>query len=82
MAQIVKTNGSPTVKSLRRAFGIPGHRPSGKNACVAKELKNKTYSTPAAGMGGRNNMSVRQAFYDAAKKCGFDIKKPRPGSKK
>jgi hypothetical protein len=60
---------------------MPGHRPSGKNACVKAKLKGKTYAKPEVGQGGRNNIAVRQAFYDAAKACGFDIKKPRPGSK-
>lgn len=78
MGQLMKSNGSLTVKSLRRAVGIPGHRPSGKNACVGAALKNKTYSKPPAGLGGRNNLAVRQAFYDAAKGCGFNIHKKRP----
>jgi len=80
MSQIVKTNGSPTVKTIRRAFGIQGHRPSGKNACVGAALKGKTYAKPPEGQGGRNNVAVRQAFYDAAKGCGFKINKKRPGS--
>lgn len=77
--QIVKTNGSPTVKTIRRAFGIQGHRPSGKNACVGAALRGKTFATPPAGMGGQHNVAVHQAFYDAAKSCGFKINKKRPG---
>jgi hypothetical protein len=30
-------------------------------------------------MGGRNNVAVHQAMYDAAAQCGARIKKPRPG---
>ncbi|MDP2729119.1 MAG: hypothetical protein Q8O55_01395 [Dehalococcoidales bacterium] len=78
MGQLMKSNGSLTVKSLRRAVGIPGHRPSGKNACVGAALRGKSYAQPPPGLGGRNNVAVRQAFYDAAKSCGFNIKKKRP----
>jgi len=67
------------VKFARVLVGMKGHRPSGKNACIGAALKGKTYATPAPGMGGRNNIAVRQAFYDAAKSCGFNIKKKRPG---
>ena len=68
------------VKAARVLVGMKGHRPSGKNACVGAALKGKTYAKPMAGQGGRNNVAVRQAFYDAAKSCGFNIKKKRPGS--
>lgn len=67
------------VKAARVLVGMKGHRASGKNACVGAALRGKTYSKPPAGMGGRNNVAVRQAFYDAAKACGFNIKKKRPG---
>ncbi len=66
------------VKAARVLVGMQGHRPSGKNACVGAALKGKTFSKPPAGQGGRNNVAVRQAFYDAAKSCGFNIKKARP----
>jgi hypothetical protein len=69
------------VKAARVLVGMKGHRPSAKAACVGAALKGKSYSKPAAGMGGRNNIAVRQAFYDAAKGCGFNIKKKRPGTK-
>ncbi len=67
------------VKAARVLVGMRGHRPSAKNACVGAALKGKTFSKPPAGMGGRNNVAVRQAFYDAAKSCGFNVKKSRPG---
>lgn len=67
------------VKAARVLVGMKGHRPSAKNACVGAALKGKTFSKPPDGMGGRNNVAVRQAFYDAAKSCGFNIKKKRPG---
>ena len=67
------------VKAARVLVGMQGHRPSAKNACVGAALRGKTYSKPPAGMGGRNNIAVQQAFYDAAKSCGFNIKKKRPG---
>jgi hypothetical protein len=67
------------VKAARVLVGMKGHRASGKNACVGAALKGKTFAKPAAGQGGRNNVAVRQAFYDAAKSCGFNIKKKRPG---
>ncbi len=66
------------VKAARVLVGLKGHRPSGKAACIGKELKGKTFSKPPAGQGGRHNVAVHQAFYDAAKACGFNIKKPRP----
>jgi hypothetical protein len=67
------------VKAARVLVGMKGHRASGKNACVGAALKGKTFAKPAAGQGGRNNVAIRQAFYDAAKSCGFNIKKKRPG---
>ena len=69
------------VKAARVLVGIRGHRPSPFNACVGAALKGKTFSKPPAGMGGRNNLAVRQSFYDAAKSCGANVRKPRPGSK-
>lgn len=68
------------VKAARVLVGMKGHRPSAKNACVGAALRGKEYAKPPAGMGGRNNIAVRQAFYDAAKACGFNIKKKRPGA--
>lgn len=67
------------VKAARVLVGMKGHRPSGFNACVKAALKGKTYAKPPAGMGGRHNIAVRQAFYDAAKGCNAKITKKRPG---
>lgn len=66
------------VKAARVLVGMQGHRPSAKNACIASKLKGKTFAKPTVGMGGRNNVAVHQAFYDAAKECGFNVKKKRP----
>lgn len=68
------------VKAARVLVGMRGHRPSGKNACVGAAMKGKTFAKPPAGQGGRHNVAVHQAFYDAAKSCGFNIKKARPAS--
>jgi hypothetical protein len=44
------------------------------------QLKGKSYAKPPVGMGGRNNIQVRQAFYDAAVSCFHgNVKKPKPG---
>jgi len=67
------------VKAARVLVGMKGHRASGKNACIGATLRGKTFAKPPPGQGGRNNVAVRQAFYDAAKSCGFNIKKKRPG---
>ena len=67
------------VKAARVLVGMRGHRPSAKNACIGSAMRGMTFSKPPAGMGGRNNVAVHQAFYDAAKGCGFNIKKKRPG---
>ncbi len=67
------------VKAARVLVGMRGHRPSAFNACVGGALEGKSYSKPAKGMGGRNNVAVHQAFYDAAKGCGASVRKPRPG---
>lgn len=69
MAQIVKSNGSPTVYSLRRALGLKSRKASGRNACIGAALKGKKYSKPPAGMGGRHNEAVRSAFKAAAQSC-------------
>jgi hypothetical protein len=66
------------VKALRVAMGGKGHRPSTKNACVGAALRKKKYAKPAEGTGGMRNTAVHQAFYDAAKTCGFNIQKARP----
>lgn len=66
------------VKAARVLVGMKGHRPSGASACVGAALKGKTYAKPPAGRGGRHNVAVHQAFYDAAKSCGFNIRKKRP----
>lgn len=67
------------LKAARVMVGMKGHRPSGSSACVGAALKGKTYAKPPPGRGGRHNVAVHQAFYDAAKSCGFNIKKKRPG---
>ena len=69
MAQVVKSNGSPTLYTLRRMFGVRAKRPSARNACIAAQLKGKSYSKPPAGMGGRYNKAVHAAFSAAAKSC-------------
>ena len=69
MAQVTKSNGSLTVYSLRRAVGMKARRPSPRNACIGAALRGKSYAKPAPGMGGRNNMAVRQAFISAVKGC-------------
>lgn len=68
----------PTV-TVRRALGIPARRPGAFQICVKGQLSGKEYAKPAVGTGGRNNVAVHQALYDAAKACGADVKKPRPG---
>ncbi len=57
------------VRTLRRLVGIPAHSPSAFNACVGSQLKNKSYATPAPGMGGKNDARIRGAFTSAAKSC-------------
>jgi hypothetical protein len=69
MSQIVKSNGSPTTKTIRRAFGIQGHRPSRFNACIGAQMKDKSYAKPPAGMGGRHNKAVHDDFTDAVNHC-------------
>lgn len=69
MAQITKTNGSPTVYSLRRALGLKARRASARNACIGAQLRGKKYAKPPAGMGGRNNKAVRDAFTSAVRTC-------------
>jgi len=68
----------PTV-TARRVLGIPARRAGAFQICVKGKLTGKTYAKPAAGMGGRHNVAVHQAMYDAAKACGASVKKPRPG---
>jgi hypothetical protein len=65
MAQVA---GLP-VRTLRRMVGIPAHRPSGFNACIGAELKDKTYATPAKGMGGQNDKRIQNAFTNAVESC-------------
>jgi hypothetical protein len=68
----------PTV-TVRRALGIKARRAGAGQICIAGQLKGKSYAKPAPGTGGRNNVAVHQAMYDAAMACGFKVKKPRPG---
>lgn len=67
----------PTV-TVRRALGIPARRPGAGQLCIKGQLTGKKYATPPAGMGGRNNVEVWRAMYDAAKACGFAVVKARP----
>lgn len=69
MAQVTKSNGSPTVYSLRRALGLKSKRASGFNACIGAQLKDKEYAKPQKGMGGRNNKAVHDAFKNAVATC-------------
>lgn len=69
----------PTV-TVRRALGIPARRAGAFQNCVRGALTGKTYAKPPRGMGGRNNVAVHQAMFDAAAQCGARIKKPRPGT--
>ena len=57
------------VKAARVLVGMKGHRPSSFNACVAGQLKGKTYAKPPAGMGGRHNKQVRENFKAAVRSC-------------
>lgn len=59
------------VKALRVLVGGKGHRPSEKNICIGKALKGHKYAH-----GGMRSQEVHQAFVQAAKSCGFDIRKP------
>ena len=65
MAQIA---GVP-VRTLRRLFGIPAHRPSAFNACIGAQLRGKKYSKPAAGMGGQRDARIQTAFISAVHSC-------------
>jgi hypothetical protein len=65
MAQVA---GLP-VRTLRRMVGIPAHRPSAFNACIGAALKGKTYSKPAPGMGGQNDVRIQSAFTNAVHAC-------------
>lgn len=75
---MISLKNVPTV-SLRRALGIQARRPGAFQACVGGALKGGTFAKPPKGMGGRRNVAVHQALYDAAKSCGANIRKPRPG---
>jgi hypothetical protein len=68
MAQVVKSNGSLTVYSLRRAIGMKARKPSARNACIAGKLKGRKFPRPP-GMGGRYNEDLHNAFREAAKSC-------------
>lgn len=68
----------PTV-TARRVLGIPARRAGAFQICIKGKLTGKTYAKPPVGMGGRNNVAVHQAMYDAAKGCGANVKKARPG---
>jgi hypothetical protein len=57
------------VKAARVLVGMKGHRPSAFNACVAAQLKGKTYAKPSPGMGGRHNKQVQNNFKAAVQAC-------------
>ncbi len=65
MAQVA---GLP-VRTLRRMVGIPAHRSSAFNACIGAQLRGKSYSKPAAGMGGQKDSRIQSAFTSAAHSC-------------
>ena len=67
----------PTV-TARRVLGIPARRPGAFQLCVKGKLSGKKYSKPPVGMGGRNNVEVWRAMYDAASACGAKITKKKP----
>lgn len=67
----------PTV-TVRRVLGIRARRPGAGQLCIKEQLTGKKYPTPPVGMGGRNNVEVWRAMYDAAKACGFAVVKARP----
>lgn len=71
----------PTV-TVRRALGIRARRPGAFQLCVKGKLTGTSYAKPDVGQGGRNNVAVWQAMYNAAKACGANVKKPMPGAKK
>jgi hypothetical protein len=68
----------PTV-TVRRALGMRARRPGAFQLCVRGHLKGKKYPKPPPGRGGRWNVEVWRAMYDAAKACGANVVKPRPG---
>jgi hypothetical protein len=68
MAQVVKSNGSLTVYSLRRALGMKARKPNSFNACVAGKLKGRKFPRPP-GMGGRYNEDLHDAFRQAVQEC-------------
>ena len=65
MAQVA---GLP-VRTLRRLVGIPAHRPSGFNACIAASLRGKKHPPAGPGQGGKNNLGWRQQFISAVQSC-------------
>jgi len=67
----------PTV-TVRRVLGIRARRPGAGQLCIKGQLSGKKYPKPPTGQGGRNNVEVWRALYDAGKACGFAIVKPRP----
>ena len=67
-SNVVKSNGSPTVYALRRAFGMKAKRASAYNACIGARLKGKSYNDPP-GEGGRLSKAARANFIDAVGSC-------------
>jgi hypothetical protein len=61
------------VKAARVLVGMRGHRPSAKNVCIGKKMHEK--AGQFKGKGGRHSKEVHQAFVQAAKDCGFNIRK-------
>ena len=69
MAQVVKSNGSPTLYTLRRMFGIKARKPNRFARCIGAYLKGKKYGAAPAGMGGRYDERIRSAFKEAVRAC-------------
>ena len=61
------------VKAARVLVGMKGHRPSGFNACIGKEMKGNEYTPPGPGKGGRHNEAVHKDFVKAAVACGANV---------
>jgi len=68
MGRYMKSNGSPTTYSLRRALGMKAKRASGFNRCIGLRMIG-----PAAphgpGQGGRLNKAQHAKFTAAVQSC-------------
>lgn len=68
MARLFHGGGIATT-TLRRIAGIRARRPSWFAACIGGQLRKTTYAKPPAGMGGRRNVAVHEAFKRAVASC-------------